>query len=55
MTNEIVGFGNSIFFFLIILSELLIKGVIRFGKFVKILNHEWKMVEKDQYFQCSAK
>jgi hypothetical protein len=32
-------------FFLIILSELLFKSVIRFGKFVKILNHQWKMVE----------
>ncbi len=44
-----------IFLFFIILSELLFKGVIRFGRFVKILNHQWKMIEKDQYFQCLAK
>jgi len=55
MTNEITGFGGFILFFLIILSELLFKGVIRFSRFVKKLNHQWKMVEKDQYFQCSAK
>jgi hypothetical protein len=55
MANEITRFGDFILFFLIILSELLFKGVIRFGRFVKILNHQWKMVEKDQYFQCSTK
>jgi hypothetical protein len=54
MANEIIGFGDFIFF-LIILSKLLFKGKIRFCRFVKILNHQWKMVEKDQYFQCLAK
>jgi hypothetical protein len=54
MANEIIRFGDF-FFFLIILSELLFKGVIRFGRFVKFLNHQWKMIEKDQCFQCLAK
>jgi len=54
MVNEIIGFGDF-FFFLIILSGQLFKGVIRFGRFVKKFNHQWKMVEKDQYFQCSTK
>jgi hypothetical protein len=55
MVNEITGFGDFLFFSLIILNELLFKGVIRFGRFVKNINRQWKMVEKDQYFQCSAK
>jgi hypothetical protein len=38
MVNEIVGFGSLILFFLInILSELPIKCVVEFGRFVKIL------------------
>ncbi len=38
MVNEIVGFGSLILFFLVnILSELPIKCVIEFGRFVKIL------------------
>jgi hypothetical protein len=36
MANEITGFCDFILFVLIILSELLFKGVIRFGRFVKI-------------------
>jgi hypothetical protein len=55
MANECTGFGDFILFSFIIKRELLFKCVIRFGMFVKILNHQWKMVEKDQYFQCSAK
>ncbi len=55
MTNEIIGSGDFFSKNLLILSELLFKGVIRFGRFVKILNHQWKMVKKDQYFQCLTK
>ncbi len=38
MAHEITGFGDFNLFFLIILSELLFKGVIRFGRFVKKIN-----------------
>jgi hypothetical protein len=55
MVNEITGLGDLFIFSLSILSELLFKGVIRFGRFVKKFNHQWKMVEKDQYFQCLTK
>jgi hypothetical protein len=37
MPNEIVGFGDLIFFFGIILSEVITKCVKGFGEFVRIL------------------
>jgi len=38
MANEIVGFdGFNVFFALVIFSELIIKFVIRFARFVRIL------------------
>ncbi len=40
MTNEITRSSDLFFKNLLILSELLFKGVIRFGRFVKILNHQ---------------
>jgi hypothetical protein len=42
MPNEIAGFGWFQFFFLVILSELIVKCVIRFGRFVNILENQWK-------------
>jgi hypothetical protein len=42
MANEIVGFGVWKFFPLVILSELIIQCVIRFGRFMRILKHQWK-------------
>ncbi len=44
LVNKIVGFGglNVLFFFLVILSELIITCVIRFGRFVKVLKDQWK-------------
>jgi hypothetical protein len=47
MVNDIVGFGSLILFFLVnILSELPIKCVIEFGRFVKILEDKWKCSER---------
>jgi hypothetical protein len=42
MANEIAGFGGLIFFFLVILSELGVKCVIGFGRFMRILKDRWK-------------
>jgi hypothetical protein len=43
MANEITGFGGLIFFsHLVILGELRVKYVIRLGRFVKILEDQWK-------------
>ncbi len=44
MANEIAGFGNwwSEFFFLVTFSEFIVKCVIRFGRFVRILEDQWK-------------
>ncbi len=42
MINEIAGFGGSIFFFYVILTELIIKYVIGFSRFVKISEDQWK-------------
>jgi len=47
VTNEIAGFGGlSLFIYLFIifwlLSELKIKCVIGFGRFVRILEDQWK-------------
>jgi hypothetical protein len=41
MANQIVRFG-VIFVLKVILSQLIIKCVIEFGRFVKILNDQWK-------------
>jgi len=41
MANEIVGF-DVLILFLKILSELKIKCVSRFGRFVRILKNQWK-------------
>jgi hypothetical protein len=40
IVNEIAGFGGLNLFFLVILSELTIKCVIRLGKFVEILEDQ---------------
>jgi len=42
MANEIIGFGVQLFFSLVILSELKIKYIVRFGRFVRISKHQWK-------------
>jgi hypothetical protein len=42
MPNEIAGFGGLSFFFLVILSELIVKCVTGFGRFVNILENQWK-------------
>ncbi len=42
MDNEIAGFCGLNFFYLIILSELIIKCVIGIGRFVRILEDQWK-------------
>lgn len=42
MANQIVRFGDLIFVLKVILSELIIKCVIEFGRFVKILKDQWK-------------
>jgi hypothetical protein len=42
MANEIVRFGGLVFVLKIILSELIIKCVIGFGRFVKIPKDQWK-------------
>jgi hypothetical protein len=41
MGNEIVGFGG-LNFFLIIVNELIVKCLIRFGAFVRVLKDQWK-------------
>jgi hypothetical protein len=48
MANHIAGSGD-LKFFQFILSELIIKCAIRFGRFVRILEAQWK---KNHYFQC---
>jgi hypothetical protein len=40
--NEIAGFGGLNYYFLVILSELAIKCVIGFGKFVRISKEQCK-------------
>jgi hypothetical protein len=52
MANEIAGFGGLNFFKKIILSELIIKCVIEFDRFLRIFRGPMKMVERYQYFQC---
>ncbi len=42
IANEIAGFGDLNLFFLVILRELTIKCVIGLGKFVEILEDQWK-------------
>jgi hypothetical protein len=42
MANEIARFGDLIFVYKVILSELINKYVIEFGRFVKILKAQWK-------------
>ncbi len=39
MVNDIVGFGGFNYF-LIILNELIVKCVIGFGRFVRVLKHQ---------------
>jgi hypothetical protein len=40
MANEIVGFDDLIFVLNVVLSELIIKCVIEFGRFAKILKDQ---------------
>jgi hypothetical protein len=40
MANEIVGFDDLIFVLHVVLSELIIKCVIEFGRLVKILKDQ---------------
>jgi hypothetical protein len=42
MTNKVAGFGGTIFFSLVIWSELRGKCVIGFSGFVRILEDQWK-------------
>jgi hypothetical protein len=42
MTNKVAGFGGTIFFSLVIWSELRGKFVIGFSGFVRILEDQWK-------------
>jgi hypothetical protein len=43
MANEIVGFdGLNFYFILVILSKLMMKCVIGFGMFVRVLEDQWK-------------
>jgi hypothetical protein len=51
MVNEIIGFGSLIFFPLIILNEKIVKCIIKFGRFVKILKDHLKSVEMNHHFQ----
>jgi hypothetical protein len=40
MANEIVGFSDLDLIFLVILSELTLKCVIEFDKFLRVLEHQ---------------
>ncbi len=52
MVDEFFGFGTWNFFFsLVILTEIKIKDVVEFGRFMKILEHQWKWL-KGSLFQC---
>jgi hypothetical protein len=53
MANGIAVFGVLTFFFLVTLSELRVKFVIRFGRFFKKLRGRMKMLERDPYFQLA--
>jgi hypothetical protein len=48
--NTIHGFGWSEFVFLVILSELIVKCILGFGSFVRILGGPTEMVERAHYF-----
>ncbi len=51
MVIEIIGFSGLNFFPLIILSEKIVKCIIKFGRFVKILKDHLKNVEMNHHFQ----
>ncbi len=53
MVDEIIGFGSLNYFQLIILSEKIVKCVLKFDRFVKILNDHLKSVEMNHHFQSS--
>jgi hypothetical protein len=53
MVDEIIGFGGLNFFQLIILNEKIIKCIIKFGRFMKILKNHLKSVEMNHHFQFS--
>jgi hypothetical protein len=53
LANEIAGIGD-LKVFLVILSELRIKCVIRFDSPLRIIEEQWKMAQGDPYFQCLA-
>jgi hypothetical protein len=42
MANKIARFGDLSLFIYLILNELTIKYVIEFGRFVRILEDQWK-------------
>jgi hypothetical protein len=45
----------KVFFFLVILSELRVKCVIKFGRFVRSFRGLMQIIERDHYFQCLIK
>jgi hypothetical protein len=53
LTDEIAGIGD-LNVFLVILSELRIKCVIRFDSPLRIIEDQWKMAQGDPYFQYLA-
>jgi hypothetical protein len=53
MIDEIIGFGGLNFFQLIILSEKIVKCIIKFDRCVKILNDHLKSVEMNHHFKIS--
>ncbi len=52
MANGIVVFG-VLTFFIVTLSELRVKCVIRFGMFFKNIRGPMEMLERDHYFQLA--
>jgi len=51
MANEIAGFGGLNLFIFVISSDLIIRYIIRLGRFMRILEDQMEMVGKDRYFQ----
>jgi hypothetical protein len=56
MANEIAGFGDLNLFIFVISSDLIIiRYIIRLGRFVRILKDQMEMVGRDCYLQIWAK
>ncbi len=52
MANEIAGFGDLNLFIFVISSDLIIiRYIIRLGRFVRILKDQMEMVGRDCYLQ----